>query len=181
MHVFHVAVLFVRRLLLFDSVCRVCLFLVSHDLLNHAALQHELVLELSLLSLSQLRKLLYDVLTVFETESADYLTSLAVSLSLRHIIVLFTHVHVPCSISGVFFAAVVQARELLLELLSAPSNMLFTQSFLLTDLRSQLCLNLQILNKTINEFVLGLSYEVRVQSLGERAFELAFIDLLLNL
>ena len=58
------------------------------------------------------------------------------------------------------------------------SHVLLSLRLPLTDLRGQLCLNLQILNKAINEFVLGFGYEVRVQSLGERAFELAFIDLL---
>ena len=58
--------------------------------------------------------------------------------------------------------------------------MLLSLRLPLTDLRGQLCLNLQILNKAINEFVLGFGYEVRVQSLGERAFQLALIDLLLD-
>ena len=119
-----------------------------------------------------------DVLAVFETESSNDFSGLSITFCLRNIIVLIPHVHVTCGISCVLLSTVVEAWELLLELLSASSDVLFTLSFPLTDLRSKLCLNLQILNKAINEFVLRLSNEVRVQSLGERAFQLAFIDLL---
>lgn len=120
-----------------------------------------------------------DVLAVFETESSNDFPSLSITFRLRNIIMFISHVHVTCSVRCVLLSAVVEARELLLELLSAPSDVLFTLSFPLTDLRSKLCLDLQILNKAINEFVLRLSDEVRVQSLGERAFQLAFVDLLL--
>ena len=119
-----------------------------------------------------------DVLAVFETESSNDFPSLAITLRLRNIVVFVSHVHVAGRVCCVLLPAAVEAWELLLELLGTTSYMLFALSFPLTDLRSQLCLNLQILNKTINEFVLRLSNEVGVQSLGERAFELAFIDLL---
>ena len=141
--------------------------LLLQHLLHHAALQHELILQLRLLSLRELRQFLNDVLAVFETESSNDLSGLSITFCLRNIIMFIPHMHVTRSISCVLLSTVVEAWELLLELLSASSDMLFTLSFPLTDLRSKLCLNLQILNKTINEFVLRLSNEVRVQSLGE--------------
>lgn len=155
--------------------------LLNEHLLHHAALQHELILQLRLLSLRELRQFLNDVLAVFETESSNDFPGLSITLRLRDIIVFVPHVHVTCSVCGVLLSAVVEAWELLLELLSAPSDVLLTLRFPLTDLRSELSLNLQILNKTINEFVLRLGNEVGVQALGERAFQLAFIDLLRDL
>ena len=152
--------------------------LLDEHLLHHAALQHQLILQLRLLSLRELRQFLNDVLAVFETESSNDFPSLAITLRLRNIVVFVSHVHVAGRVCCVLLPAAVEAWELLLELLGTTSYMLFALSFPLTDLRSQLCLNLQILNKTINEFVLRLSNEVGVQSLGERAFELAFIDFL---
>lgn len=128
--------------------------LLHQHLLHHATLQHQLILELSLLRLSELRQFLNDVLAVFETESSNDLSSFAVPLRLRHIVVLVAHVHVTRCIRGVLFAAVVEARELLLELLGASSHVLLPLRLPLTDLRSQLGLNLQILNKAINEFIL---------------------------
>jgi hypothetical protein len=124
---------------------------------------------------------LNDVLAVFETESSNDFPGFSITLRLRDIIVFVPHVHVTGSVSGVLLSAVVEAWELLLELLSAPSDVFFTLRFPLTDLRSELSLNLQILNETINEFILRLSNEVGVQPLGERAFQLAFIDLLHDL
>lgn len=50
-------------------------------------------------------------------EQADDLAGLPIALSLRHVVVLLPHVHVPRGVGGVRLAAVVQAGELLVQLL----------------------------------------------------------------
>jgi len=47
--------------------------------------------------------------------------------------VLRPHVHVPCRIGGVALPAVVQARELLLQVTSATTHMLFPELFALLE------------------------------------------------
>ena len=93
---------------------------------------------------------------------------------------LFPHMHVSSSIGRVLLPAVVEAGKLFLELLGAPSHVLLSRRFSLTDLRSQVVLHFQILNYTSNEFVLGLCDEVGGKSLSERALQLASIDLLVS-
>ena len=152
-----------RRLLLLPH-------LLGQHLLHHTTLQHQLVLKLSLLSLRELRQFLNDVLAIFESESSNYFPCLAIPLSLRNIVMLFTHMQVASRVCGVLLAAVIEAGELFLELLGTSSHVLLPRRFSLTDLRSQLVLHLQILNNASNELILRLSDEVRGQSLGEGAF-----------
>lgn len=182
--VLQVAVLFVGRLL-HSTTLGLCwllflLGLLCQQLLHHSTLQHELVLQLSLLSLSELRELLYDVLTVFKTKSTDYLPSFAVPLSLRYIIVLLTHVHVSSCISGVFFPAVVKARVLFLQLLCTTSYMFLPLRLPFANLLSHLVLHLQILYQSIHKFVLRVHEEVLSQtSLGHRSLQLTFLKCLI--
>ena len=87
-------------------------------------LHEQLRLKLVLLHLSQLRELAHYLGVVFEAASTDDLPRLSVPLSLGHLIVLFSHVHVPCGISSVLLAAIVKTRELLLKFLGASPHML---------------------------------------------------------
>lgn len=155
--IFQVAVFFIGGLLLTPlRLSGILLFLplVGKHLLHHTALEHQLILQLCLLSLGQLREFLYDVLAIFQTECTNDFASFAITLCLRHIIVLFTHMHVPCSISGVLLAAVVEAGVLLLELLGTASHVLLPLGFPLAHLRGHLILHLQILDQSIHKFVL---------------------------
>ena len=127
-------------------------------LLKHAALHHQLVLELRLLLLSKLWQFLYNVSSILKPECSYNFPGLAISLCLGNIIMLLSHMHVPGSIGGVFFSTVVKAGELLLEFFGASSNMLLPLSLSFAHLRSHhLVLNLEILYQTIYKFILLIS------------------------
>ena len=59
-------------------------------------------------------------------KEADDVASLPVSLRLRHIVVLLTHVHVASGVSRVRLSTVVEAGELLVQLLRCSSVDLFS-------------------------------------------------------
>ena len=122
------------------------LVLFQH-LVHHSALDHQLVLKLSLLSLGQLRQLLNNILPVFQTKSPDYFPSLAVPFGFGHVVVLISHVHVSCCVGGVLFATIVEAGEFFLQLFGAPANVLFSQGFSLALVARQVVLHFQILNQ----------------------------------
>ena len=134
--------------------------LFCEHLLHHTALEHQLVLQLCLLGLSQLRELLYDILPVFQTKSSNYFTSFAITLRLCDIVVLFTHMHIPGCIRSILLATVVEARVFFFEFLGTSSDMLLPLCLSFAYLRGHLILHLKILNQTIYKLILGLHQEV---------------------
>lgn len=88
----------------------------------------QFVFELVLLSLGEHAQLLNDLRVALQATVAYYVPRLAVPLSLRHLVVLRAHVHVTSCVSGVLLAAVVEARELLLEVSCAPSDVFFARN-----------------------------------------------------
>ena len=87
-------------------------------------LDQQFALKLFLLLLCQEREFAHDLRVVLEAALPDDVSGLPVSLRLGDFVVLFPHVHVAGGVGGVLLAAVVEARELLLQLLGAPTDVL---------------------------------------------------------
>ena len=97
------------------------------------SLHEQLILQLLLLRLSQLLQSVGNVLVHVRRqilEQAYDLTSLPITLSLGDIVVLLSHMHVPGGIGGIRLATVVEANELLVQLLGGPAVDLFALGLL---------------------------------------------------
>ena len=77
-----------------------------------------------LLLLGQEAQLRLYVSVVLQAAGADDVSGFPVSLSLRYLVVLLSHVHVSCSVGRITFSTVVQAGKLLFELLGATPHVL---------------------------------------------------------
>lgn len=104
---------------------------------------------------------MYDVLPIFQPESSDDLSGLAITLGLGHVVVLLAHVHVPGGVRGILFATVIEARILLLELLSTTSDVLFALGLTLAHLIGHLIFHFEVFDQTVDKLVLGFHQEVR--------------------
>jgi len=154
--ILHILILLFGGIFFINSIFFMLLLLTRllGYLLKHAALHHQLVLELRLLLLSKLWQFLYNISSILESECPYNFPSLAISLSLGNIIMLLSHVHIPCSISSIFFTTVVKAGELFFEFFGTSSDMFLPLSLSFTHLGSHLVLNFKILYQTIYKFIL---------------------------
>ena len=74
-------------------------------------LNEELVLQLVLLNLGQLRELVYYLSVVLQPAGSDNLSCLPISFSFGYLVVLISHMHVPGSVSCIYFTTSVETWE----------------------------------------------------------------------
>lgn len=113
-----ISVVILANFMSFDGIF---LLVVHPDGLNE-----ELILQLVLLNLGQLGELVYYLRVVLQPAGSYNLSCLPISFSLGHLVVLVSHMHVPGSVSCIYFTTSVEARERLGKLLCASSHMLLS-------------------------------------------------------
>lgn len=98
----------------------------------------QFVFKLGLLLFGEHSEFANDFLVALEATVTDDVAGFPVSLGLGHLVVLGAHVHVSGCVGGVLLAAVVQTRELLLQVAGAPPNVLFPLDWLTFTLQQLL-------------------------------------------
>ena len=87
-----------------------------------ASLQNKFALKLHLLDVGQLGQLVAHLFSAFKSAIADDVSGFAISFGLGYFIVFLSHVHVTSRVSSVFFAAIVQTRELFIQFFGGSSD-----------------------------------------------------------
>ena len=94
-----------------------------------AGLKDKLAFKLVLLLLGQLTQLIDYFWVVLQATCTNNVSRFSISFSLGHLIMLLTHVHIPCSVSGILLPTIIEAWKLLFQLSSTSSDVLFSSGF----------------------------------------------------
>ena len=137
--------LFYIKLLI--TIMNSLLFVYWNLFIFFISLHHQLILQLLLLLFSMKPKLTNYFWVILQSTFFDDVTCFSISFCLCNFVMLLTHVHIPSSISGIFFSTVIKTWELLFQFFCTSSNMLLSLLFTF-DLHS----HFMWIHKTIEAF-----------------------------
>ena len=84
-------------------------------------------------------------------EKSDYFSCFPIPFSLRYIVMLLSHMHIPCCICSIRLSTIIQARELLIKLFgrSTVDFLSLSLTFANLDLVS-VVLHIEVVDKTVH-------------------------------